>query len=76
MHDAEKCLQKLKDLYFSEAASLEELDGLSISFENWRFNIRKSNTESLVRLNIETKGDQDLLKKSRRSEKCYRESLN
>ena len=52
---------KIKGFIFFRAASLEELDGLSRSFENWRFNIRKSNTESLVRLNIETKGDQDLL---------------
>ena len=54
-----------KGLYFSEAASLEN-DGLPTSFENWRFNIRKSNTESLVRLNIETKGDQDLLKEKKK----------
>ena len=33
-----------------------------MSFDTWRFNLRKSNTEPLVRLNIETKGDDDLLK--------------
>ena len=41
---------------------MDEFDGLSISFENWRFNLRLSNTEPLVRLNVETKGDQLLLK--------------
>ena len=66
---------KIKGFIFSEAASLEELDGLSISFENWRFNIRKSNTESLVRLNIETKGDQDLLKEKVEEVKNVIESL-
>ena len=33
-----------------------------MSFENWRFNLRSSNTEPLVRLNVETKGDKTLLK--------------
>ena len=32
-----------------------------MSFKRWRFNLRKSNTEPLVRLNIETKGDKQLL---------------
>ena len=38
------------------------LDGVSIEFDNWRFNVRKSNTEPVVRLNVETRGDADLLK--------------
>ena len=37
------------------------MDGLSMNFDTWRFNLRKSNTEPLVRLNIETKGDHALL---------------
>jgi phosphomannomutase len=36
-------------------------DGLSIAFPEYRFNIRKSNTEPLLRLNVETRGDVDLL---------------
>ena len=36
-------------------------DGISLSFGNWRFNIRKSNTEPLIRLNVETRGDENLL---------------
>lgn len=36
-------------------------DGLSIAFENYRFNVRKSNTEPLLRLNVETRGDRQLL---------------
>ncbi|WP_131668552.1 phosphomannomutase CpsG [Psychrobacter pygoscelis] len=38
------------------------LDGLSLEFGDWRFNLRTSNTEPLIRLNIETKGDEALLK--------------
>ena len=33
-----------------------------MSFDTWRFNLRKSNTEPLVRLNVETKGDDVLLR--------------
>ena len=33
----------------------EFIDGLSVEYENWRFNLRKSNTESLLRLNLEAK---------------------
>ena len=46
----------------TEATAIEEIDGLSMSFDTWRFNLRKSNTEPLVRLNIETRGDRVLLK--------------
>ena len=38
-------------------------DGLSVAFLDFRFNIRKSNTEPLLRLNVETRGDRILLKK-------------
>ena len=39
----------------------ETMDGLSVAFEKFRFNIRKSNTEPLLRLNVETRGDRTLL---------------
>jgi phosphomannomutase len=39
------------------------LDGISIAHEDWRINLRKSNTEPLVRLNVETRGAPDLLQK-------------
>jgi phosphomannomutase len=38
------------------------VDGLSVSYPDFRFNIRKSNTEPLLRLNVETRGDMDLMK--------------
>ena len=40
---------------------MDELDGISMEFKDWRFNLRKSNTEPLVRLNVETRGNKDLL---------------
>ena len=57
-----KCIKMVKNFFLKEATKVDEFDGLSISFENWRFNLRLSNTEPLVRLNVETKGDQLLLK--------------
>ena len=38
------------------------LDGLSVEFENWRFNLRMSNTEPIIRLNVESRGKKQLLK--------------
>ena len=42
---------------YQDGASLDDLDGVSLAFVDWRFNLRKSNTEPLVRLNVETSGD-------------------
>ena len=56
------CFDKIKNLLSDDALLMDELDGLSMSFDKWRFNLRSSNTEPLVRLNVETKGDQKLLK--------------
>ena len=42
---------------YQDGASLDDLDGVSLAFADWRFNLRKSNTEPLVRLNVETSGD-------------------
>lgn len=60
--NAANSLQQVKEIYFIGASSFDEIDGLSISFETWRFNLRKSNTEPLVRLNVETNGDHLLLR--------------
>ena len=59
--DAAACLERAEALYGPEALSVDHLDGVSISYENWRFNLRKSNTEPLERLNVETRGDAELL---------------
>ncbi|EEP91316.1 phosphomannomutase/phosphoglucomutase [Yersinia kristensenii] len=54
-------IQQIKQFYVNSAIRVTEIDGLSMEFEYWRFNIRASNTEPLVRLNIETRSDKDLL---------------
>ena len=46
-------LQELKERYAAEGARLSHLDGLSVDFDDWHFNVRPSNTEPLLRLNLE-----------------------
>ena len=52
----------MKDYFRKNAKYIDELDGISMSFDAWRFNVRISNTEPLVRLNVESNGDKFLLK--------------
>ena len=40
----------------------DRIDGLSVEYQNWRFNLRISNTEPIIRLNVESRGDVDLMK--------------
>jgi phosphomannomutase/phosphoglucomutase len=49
------------DHYAAQAPALDHTDGISADFGQWRFNLRSSNTEPLLRLNIETRGDAALL---------------
>ncbi|OMQ23769.1 phosphomannomutase [Serratia oryzae] len=59
--DPKAKLQQIERFYADSALQITAIDGLSMEFEHWRFNLRASNTEPLVRLNIETRGDRDLL---------------
>ncbi|MDX5298795.1 MAG: phosphomannomutase, partial [Gammaproteobacteria bacterium] len=43
--------------YAPQAVERNEIDGLSLAFGDWRFNLRMSNTEPVVRLNVESRGD-------------------
>ena len=47
---------------YGETATLDKMDGVSLSFPDWRLNLRKSNTEPLIRLNVEARGEQADLK--------------
>ena len=51
----------LESHYQAEKPNKDTLDGLSLDFGTWRFNLRSSNTEPLIRLNVETRGDKALL---------------
>jgi phosphomannomutase len=51
-------LQELKERYGAEGARISHLDGISVDFEDWHFNVRPSNTEPLLRLNLEARSDE------------------
>ncbi len=59
--DAKATLEKLKSVYGPDANSVDDTDGYSFEFDDWRFNIRMSNTEPVVRLNVESRGDEALM---------------
>ncbi len=54
-------LQEIEAKYSASSTSVDHTDGLSMNFENWRFNIRMSNTEPVVRLNVESRADESLM---------------
>ncbi len=60
--DPGAALEAVRSRYASAALNVDETDGVSIEYEKWRFNVRMSNTEPVVRLNVETRGDKALLK--------------
>jgi phosphomannomutase len=59
--DAGRAIENVLSAYRADALSIDETDGVSLAFEDWRFNLRRSNTEPLVRLNVEGKGEADAL---------------
>ena len=59
--DAGRAIENVLSAYRADALSIDETDGVSLAFEDWRFNLRRSNTEPFVRLNLEGKGTADAL---------------
>ncbi|HKZ73867.1 MAG TPA: phosphomannomutase CpsG [Steroidobacteraceae bacterium] len=62
LEDAKSVLAKAQKHYERQAESVDFTDGLSMEFARWRFNLRASNTEPLVRLNVESRGDEALMR--------------
>ena len=59
--DAPTIIRAIEEKFSDQGSTKSTLDGLSLNFGEWRFNLRASNTEPLIRLNIESRGDQALL---------------
>jgi len=59
--DAKVAVDRVMNHYSSQSPAIDHTDGISADFGDWRFNLRSSNTEPLLRLNIETRADQALL---------------
>lgn len=57
--DTQATIQKLFDHFADQNPAIDETDGVSLNFGAWRFNVRASNTEPLLRLNIESRKDQN-----------------
>ena len=59
--DAQASIERVRAHYKPDAVSEDLTDGVSLEFDQWRFNLRMSNTEPVVRLNVESRGDQALM---------------
>lgn len=60
--DAAALIKKVETIYKEHALAVDYTDGLSMNFEQWRFNLRMSNTEPVVRLNVESRANTALMK--------------
>lgn len=61
LQNPKESISKVLDMYKSEALVFDETDGISLEFADWRFNLRSSNTEPVVRLNVESRADITLM---------------
>lgn len=59
--DPKALLEKIEAKYSVNAVSINHVDGLSVEYAEWRFNLRMSNTEPVVRLNVESRADVSLM---------------
>ncbi len=65
VENSSKVIKSVKAHFYQQEHQLDEIDGLSMDFGNWRFNLRPSNTEPLLRLNLETRGNYALMEQKR-----------
>lgn len=59
--DPASAIARVKARFIDEATAVDYTDGLSMAFGDWRFNLRSSNTEPVVRLNVESRADRELM---------------
>ncbi|MCU4652819.1 phosphomannomutase [Roseibacterium sp. SDUM158016] len=62
VENTQPVIDRIEAEYAPKAQDRDDTDGLSLDFGAWRFNLRASNTEPLLRLNIESRGDADLVR--------------
>ncbi|MBW6505121.1 MAG: phosphomannomutase [Rhodobacteraceae bacterium] len=62
--DVAAAVARVEAAYAAAATDRDETDGLSLSFPGWRFNLRASNTEPLLRLNVESRGDTAMVQRA------------
>jgi len=62
LKDPDASITRVLDAYKDQAINIDQTDGIGVEFDEWRFNLRRSNTEPVVRLNVESKGNVELMK--------------
>ncbi len=62
LKDPAAAIARVGDSFIHEALMTDYTDGLSVEYPAWRFNLRTSNTEPVVRLNVESRGDEALMR--------------
>ena len=62
VNDAPALMHRVREVYGPMATHEDSIDGINLEFPNWRFNLRMSNTEPLIRLNVESRGDAALMR--------------
>ncbi len=63
VEDQETVMQKVEEFYTERGADVDHLDGLTIEFDDWWFSLRPSNTEPLLRLNVEAENSETMQQK-------------
>ncbi len=61
--DESRVLQTIEAAYAGDATAIDHTDGLSMEFADWRFNLRASHTEPVLRINVESRGDEPLMRR-------------
>ena len=61
VNNTKKIIELIKEYYLDGASRVDETDGVGMEFEKWRFNLRASNTEPLIRLNVESYNNESLV---------------
>ena len=64
VEDAAAVMRSIEEHYRAEGAEIDHLDGVTVSFPTWWFNVRASNTQPLLRLNVEADDRQTLEQKT------------
>ena len=58
-----EAMERVVEKFLPHAVSIDRTDGVSVALSGWRFNLRASNTEPVIRLNVESRGDATLVKR-------------
>ena len=66
VNNTKTIIDSIKEYYLDDALGVDETDGVGMEFEKWRFNLRASNTEPLIRLNVESHNNESLMNEKTR----------